>query len=455
MRRGVSLVKSKKSKKFWLVTVDMGYGHQRATYPLKHLAYRGLIDANNYQGILASDKKIWQGQRKFYEAVSRFKKIPVVGDIAFDIFDLFQRISDFYPKRDLSKKSLQLAAAYRLIQHNGFGSHLIRKISQKPELPMVNSFFLTAFMAEIFNFPGEIYCIICDADINRTWVAANPQASKIKYFAPCHRVVERLQLYGVPKSRIFYTGFPLPRENIGDERLAILKNDLKYRLVNLDPQKKYLSKYKETLCKSLSIRNFPVRSNHVLTLTFAVGGAGAQRELGAKIVLGLKESIVKNLIRVNLIAGVHPDVNSYYKEQIKKLKLTKCLGQGIRILYTPSKMDYFRKFNQWLRTTDILWTKPSELSFYSGLGLPIIMAPPIGSQEDFNRKYLINLGAGIDQENIKYVDQWLFDWIKSGYLAEAAAQGFLEAPKLGSFNIEKILTDGISRPEKVKTISPY
>ena len=28
-----------------------------------------------------------------------------------------------------------------------------------------------------------------------------------------------------------------------------------------------------------------------------------------------------------------------------------------------------------MRTTDILWTKPSELSFYCGLGIPIIMAP--------------------------------------------------------------------------------
>ena len=28
-----------------------------------------------------------------------------------------------------------------------------------------------------------------------------------------------------------------------------------------------------------------------------------------------------------------------------------------------------------MRTTDILWTKPSELSFYCGLGIPIVMAP--------------------------------------------------------------------------------
>ncbi|MBU1130527.1 hypothetical protein KJ840_00115 [Patescibacteria group bacterium] len=444
-----------KNKKIWLVTVDMGYGHQRATYPLKHLAYRGLISANNYQGIPSKDRKVWHEQRKFYEAVCRFKKVPLVGNLAFEVFDLFQRIPEFYPKRDLSGKSIQVISSFRLIKEKSLGEHLINLLKKRPQYPLLTSFFLTAFMAEIFNYPGEIYCIICDADISRAWVSALPKNSKIKYFAPCQRVVERLKLYGVAEDRIFLTGFPLPKENIGSERLPVLKQDLKNRLVNLDPQRLYLSKYKDTLCKNLSIKNFPKKANHPLTITFAVGGAGAQREIGAQIIKGLSQVIIKKQIRINLIAGVHRDVNKYFKEQIQKLKLQSHLNKEIRILFTQSKMEYFQKFNEWLRTTDILWTKPSELSFYSGLGLPIVMSPPIGSQEDFNRKYLINLGAGLDQEDLKYVDEWLFDWINSGRLAEAAAQGFLEAPKLGTFNIEKILTKRTIKTRGVKTISPY
>ena len=199
----------------------------------------------------------------------------------------------------------------------------------------------------------------------------------------------------------------------------------------------------------------PKKSNHPLTVTFAVGGAGAQREVGGKILNCLSEKIIKGEIRINLIAGVHHNVNKYFKETVKEAKLNKYLGTGVRILFEPNKMEYFKKFNNWLRTTDILWTKPSELSFYSGLGLPIIMSKPIGSQEDFNRKYLINLGAGMDQLDLKYIDEWLFDWINSGRLAEAAAQGFLEAPKSGIFNIEKILAKQAGRAKKVKTISPY
>ncbi|MHB8579749.1 MAG: DUF6938 domain-containing protein [Ignavibacteriaceae bacterium] len=95
-----------------------------------------------------------------------------------------------------------------------------------------------------------------------------------------------------------------------------------------------------------------------------------------------------------------------------------------------------------MRTTDILWTKPSELSFYAGLGLPIIMTPPIGSQEQFNAKWLFEIQAGIKQENPEYPDQWLFDLLNKGRLAEAAWSGFLKARKLGTYKILEVLVTG-------------
>jgi len=92
-----------------------------------------------------------------------------------------------------------------------------------------------------------------------------------------------------------------------------------------------------------------------------------------------------------------------------------------------------------LRKTDILWTKPSELSFYSALGIPIIISPPIGSQEEFNMRWLLKSGFGIYQEKLNHVDQWLFDWLNNGYLAEMAMEAFIEGKKLGVFNINKII----------------
>jgi hypothetical protein len=190
-------------------------------------------------------------------------------------------------------------------------------------------------------------------------------------------------------------------------------------------------------------------------LTFTVGGAGAQRELGGQIIKSLAGKIRQGLIRVNLVAGVHHKVNEYFKKAIAKNNLTKALGKNICILFEINKEKYFERFNCCLRKTDILWTKPSELSFYCALGLPIIIAPPIGSQEKFNQRWLVNLGAGSRQEDPRYVDQWLFDWINSGFLAEAASQGFLEAPKMGTFNIEKILAKEIYKTKRPESFSQY
>ena len=228
--------------KSWLVAVSMGYGHQRTACPLKYLAFEGkIINANDYPGISKKDRKIWETMRKGYEFISRFKRIPLIGKAAFSIFDRFQKILSYYPKRDLSKPNFQLKQIFSLIK-KGLGRDLIEKLAVKP-LPLITTFFTPAFMAEFHNYPGEIYCIICDADISRTWASLNPSKSKIKYLAPTSWVVSRLKLYGVKEKNIFLTGYPLPLENLGTEKLEILKYDLKHRLLNLDPNKIYFQQY--------------------------------------------------------------------------------------------------------------------------------------------------------------------------------------------------------------------
>ena len=231
--------KKNQKTKAYIVSVDMGYGHQRAAYPLKCLAHEGeIITANTYPGIPRLDRKIWKESREFYEFMSKFKKFPVVGRLAWDFYDNLQEIPSFYPRRDLSRRSFQVKQIYAMIEKQDWGKHLINKLAKKP-LPLIATFFIPAFMAEVFKYPGEIYCLATDTDINRAWAPKNPASSKIKYFAPSYRAEERLKLYGVLPERIFLTGFPLPLENIGNSKLNVLKKDLIQRLVNLDPKRKY------------------------------------------------------------------------------------------------------------------------------------------------------------------------------------------------------------------------
>ena len=432
------MISRREHTKAWVISVDMGYGHQRAAYALRHLAHRGIINVNNYAGIPPKDRKIWRETRLFYEFISRFKHVPLIGEEIFKWYDHVQSIPAFYPRRDLSAPTFQVNQIMHLIRKSDWGKHLISQLAKNP-LPMICTFFVPAFMAEYYNYPGEIYCLATDTDISRAWVGDNPTRSRIKYFAPTHRVADRLKLYGVRPENIFMTGFPLPAENLGNVHLDVLKRDLAFRLTNLDPQHHYIKQYGEIVSYYLGRKTLPRHSTHPLTVTFPVGGAGAQKHLAVTILKSLRTKIKDHAINFVMVAGIHNDVSTFFRSAVYDVGLRSELGKHVHILFADSKEAYFRQFNAALRTTDILWTKPSELSFYAALGIPLIIAPPIGSQEDSNRSWVESVGAGTFQDDPEYTHEWLFDWLDSGWFAEAAMEGFIEAPKRGTFNIERVV----------------
>lgn len=423
----------------YVISVNMGYGHERAAYGLRDLAAGGIITANAYPGIPEKDKKLWTDSRRIYETISRLKPLPVIGDAAFEVMDRIQRIDPFYPRRDLSRPTMQVRQTYYFIEKLGLCAHLIQKLAKKP-LPLICTFFMPAFAAEIQNYPGDIYIVVCDADMSRAWVAMEPKKSRIKYFAPNGRVAERLKLYGVPEKNIYLTGFPLPKELIGGPEGSVIKKDLMARLCNLDPKGIFTNKYVKTLEAQLGPGTCPMRKDHPLTLTFSVGGAGAQKTLALDILHSLKPRLLKNDIQFRLVAGTKKDIADGFTKAIKKMGLRSRLKKNLFVDYYADRHSYFIDFSKTLRKTDILWTKPSELSFYCGVGLPLIMAPSIGSQEQFNRIWLKSVNAGVTQGDPKYVNEWLFDWINSGGLARLAWNGFIEAPTHGSYRIESIIT---------------
>ncbi len=422
--------------KAWVIAVSMGYGHQRTAFPLRDLSPDGkVINANDYEGIPTDDREIWSSTSHFYEFISRFKRVPLVGSAVFYLYDRFQRILNFYPKRDLSRPTGTLRQEYRLIRR-GWGRDIIERLS-KGKIPLITTFFTTAFMAEEWRYPGDIYCVTADADVARSWAPLNPEKTRIHYCASTDRVFERLKLYGIKEGNIHLTGYPLPKENIGGPGMKTLRKDMGPRLVNLDPRGRYASEYGPVIKENFGA--LPKEAGRPLTLMFSIGGAGAQKEIGIAIVKSLQDDIRAKKVKVVLSAGTHRTAMNYFADELKKLGFREPFDDGAEILWAIGIPDYFEKFNKMLRVTDILWTKPSELSFYCGLGLPIIIAPPIGSQEDFNREWLFKVGAGMDQYDPEYTHEWLFDYLKDGWFAEAAMHGFLEAEKMGAYNIEKLI----------------
>ncbi len=427
--------------KAWVVSADMGYGHQRAVYPLKEIAEEGIITVGSSEAVSKAEKKLWKRLLNAYEFFSRAKGIPIIGPPLFSMLDALMHIPSFYPMRNLSNTTFQVNLLESTIE-KGLCKGMLEKISLKV-LPLVTSFYASAIAADKKGF-NKIYCIICDADINRVWVAKQPWESRIEYFAPCGKSAQRLKAYGVPEERIHLTGFPLPKEALGDENLSLLKQDLAQRLFYLDPKERFWARHGRNVEYFLEKENCVFRDERKLTITYAVGGAGAQKEIGEKIANSLKGKLKAGEVTLNLVAGIRKEIRDYFISV--KEKIDSGLG-NINVIYSENTNEYFDKFNLSLRTTDILWTKPSELSFYSALGIPIIMSPAIGSQEKFNRKWLHEIQAGIRQENPDYTDQWLFDLLRKGTLAEYAWDGFLKARKLGTYRIIETIKNGKMQKE--------
>jgi hypothetical protein len=421
----------------WLVAADMGYGHLRAVYPLQSIAHGSIITLGENDGSTPKEKKLWNRMLAVHTKFSRATGIPGIGKYLFKILNRFLYIPSLYPIRNLSRSTFQVQMLLSAIR-SGLCTGILEKISEHP-LPLLTSFYAPAVAADMGGVQ-PVYCIICDADINRVWVSKDPWESAIIYLAPCGRAAQRLQTYGVPYERILLTGFPLPEELLGGRDLPTLKTDLGQRLHQLDPNQRFWPLHGNNVEHILGTEACTPRPDRPLTLTFAVGGAGAQKEIGRDIAFSLRNKLEAGKIRLNLAAGVVPWVREYFLEV--REELGGGASRNVHIVYGDSFGQYYSLFNDALRTTDILWSKPSELSFYCALGIPLIIAPPIGSHEYFNRKWLLEIQAGIKQEHPQYADQWLFDLLGNGRFAEAAWSGFLKARKLGTYKIQDIARDG-------------
>ncbi|HHV99143.1 MAG TPA: hypothetical protein GXX36_06175 [Clostridiaceae bacterium] len=423
--------------KAWVISANMGLGHQRAVYPLRDNAHNGIRLFGDDLVSSSKERRLWMIFQKSYEFLSRTRNIPLVGPPLFSILEKVQNISPYYPFKDRSRPSFQVKSLYSLIK-GGMGHGLSTLLSSK-RLPVITSFYAAAIaVEELTDLP--VYCIICDADINRVWVSKDPKKSRIVYFVPCGRAMRRLKQYGVPDDRIFVTGFPLPDENIGGLSMHILKRDLSQRLDRLDPTGHFSIIHGEEVAYYLGHTKYSTKKPECITVTYAVGGAGAQTEIARDVVRGLMPQIKAGKVKLNLVAGVRENVRQNFENFLNKMGLSN--NEAVRVIHDNSFERYYLKFSDILHTTDVLWTKPSELSFYCGLGIPIIMAPCIGPHEAANKMWLQEIGAGIPQVDAKYCGEWLMDYLIDGRFAQAAWDGFLYARSMGKYKIQEVLATG-------------
>jgi hypothetical protein len=319
-----------------------------------------------------------------------------------------------------------------LIEHSarkGLGRSLVAYLQERNS-PLVATFYSPALLADFHGY-DRIYCVVTDSDVNRVWAPIRPQQSKIHYMAPSGRVVRRLRAYGVSKDQVELTGYPLPHELLGGPNLSELRRNMMPRLVRLDPN----GVFRHQFAQELDALGPLPDADGPPHLAFAVGGAGAQAGMPAKFLPSLRDLLRSERLRLTLVAGTKREVRDVFEEELERARLANELGRSIRVLYEPNLDEYFDRFDALLKSIDILWTKPSELTFFGALGLALVFAPPIGMQEIYNQRWALENGAGLRQRDPRVASEWLSEWLSDGTLAATAWAAHKRLPCRGLYRI--------------------
>jgi len=414
-----------------VVAVDMGYGHLRAARPIARALGVEVTLVDRPPLVGPDELKVWERVRSAYEWTSRASQLPYLGRPFRWALDSVTDIPHLHPYRDLSAPTRGVAALDRMVRRE-LGKGLVARL-RETGAPLVTTFYSPAIAADAAGL-GKVWCVVTDSDINRVWAPLDAAHTGIRYLVPSPRAGRRLRSYGVPEQNIVFTGFPLPHELVGGRDLTVLRRNLAARLVRLDPRGTFRRDYREELANFLG----PLpegEEGSPPTLTFAVGGAGAQAEMAQQFLPGMRGPIEEGRLRLVLVAGVRGAVEARFREEIQLAGLEGSLGKGLEILRADSLDEYFERFDSVMARTDALWTKPSELSFYAALGLPLVFARPVGVHERYNRRWVRECGAGVVQRDPVAAWQWLSDWLDDGTLAGAAWSGFVRLPKHGLYRI--------------------
>jgi hypothetical protein len=415
-----------------VAAIDMGYGHLRPAAALADYLQTQVLQMDQPPLGNAQDHRFWERTRNLYEPLTRFSQLPGIGPPMRAVLNTITAIPAAWPVRDLSGPTqgtrwMQRAAG------EGAGQALAKHLLSTGE-PLLSTFYGAAILAELHG-ARRLHCLITDSDVNRVWAPPEPAKSEIVYFAPSDRARQRMLSYGVSPARVRLTGYPLPHELVGGRERTVLKQNLARRVARLRVSGS-LYKLAESELGPLPEADGPP------LIVFAVGGAGAQVPLARALIRGMKAQIEQGKLRLALVAGRRAEVAGALRQALRESQLQAIFPgdapksqNAVELLEDPDVFSYFRRLNALLARADALWSKPSEMTFFAGLGLPFISAPPVGIHEAWNLRWANDRGAALPQHDPATAGEWLMEWLEDGVLAGAALSGHLRLPQLGLYEI--------------------
>jgi hypothetical protein len=427
-----------------VASVTMGYGHLRAAYPLAERLGVDVLEVDEPPIAEPKEARLWGWVRRMHEVLS--KPMPFLGPLdrpARGLMDAITMIPSLYETRDHRAPTWSVRLLDRMIGH-GLGLGMVEHV-RRLGAPLITTFYACAIIAERAGIE-DITCVITDADCNRVWAPLDATRTRIHYAAPTPRVVRRLRSFGVPERNITLTGFPLPPMLTDPSDTTSAELRLAERIARLDPRGVFRDLHGPELARLVQDRG-PVtdgarnRNGGPVHLMFAVGGAGAQVELVDEFLPALRPLILEGRLRLQLVAGTRPEVLRVFSDAVARNGLERVLDRDITLIHGRDFKSYYEMFNRALLRTDVLWTKPSELSFYPALGLACMLSRPLGAHERYNRRWLREQGVGLKHRRLDHARGWFEEWLEDGTLAGAAWSGFVRLPKHGTEHIAQLVLD--------------
>jgi hypothetical protein len=399
----------------------MGYGHLRAAAPLADALGVPMLRIDLPPLGDARDARLWWRTRAMYEPLTRWSQAGLLGAPLRALLGRITAIPE--GNGDLSAPTAGTRWMERAAR-GGAGRALAEHL-RRSGAPLLSTFYAAPILAELHG-AERLHCVVTDADVNRVWAPPDPARSRIRYYVPSEPARRRIQSYGVAPERIRLTGFPLPHELVGGREMTALKANLAGRLGRIDPG----GAVTDLAAAELGAVR---RDESPALITFAIGGAGAQTAIAGRLLHALSRPLRAGLVALALVAGRRRDVARALRAAIASEGLAG--HPAVEVLEEPDILLYLRKFNALLARTDVLWTKPSEMTFFAALGLPVIAAPPVGVHEERNLRWASEQGALFPQGDPDRAGEWLPRWLADGTLARAAWNGYQKLPKLGLYEI--------------------
>jgi hypothetical protein len=410
----------------WIVAVDMGYGHLRAAAAIAAAA--GTVVRRGDRKPLAGwvERCSWRSVRGLYNILMRCASATPA---RWPFRRLLMALTEIPPVgSDPPADAIRSSHLLRRLIGAGICGGVLR--AHPVDAPLISTFYAHA-VAAAESGRRDVWCVVTDSDIHRVWVPVEPRRHRVRYCVPAEGTGRRLQSYGVPEEDIVVTGFPLPPERVGGRDLPVLRRELWARLLRLDRNGHFLKIHGAEVQSALG----PRPENHTAAplVAFCVGGSGAQIGAVRRVLPAAAEAVRAGRLRLLLVAGARPAVARRFRRWLRSDGLRE--GEGIEIVEAPEFDAYVTSFHGRLGEVDAIWTKPSEMTFMAGLGIPLLLAPALGAHEERNRELALAAGAALDTPRAAEIPDRVLAAVEDGSLAAAAWAGFKGFPADGAWRI--------------------